>query len=149
MEELFPLESSWIVALVSGTLAIFMLRQLARSLPAQNIIVIAGGLLAGEALLDWILVKLRWNPIEIDGPMWCFVGGAALLWMAMVLFCRSLAQFILEPWRREKYFGLWVLGISSAFTAMFQYGWPCFNPDPFDQGKAAINAGVRGLSTLV
>jgi len=147
MEELFPLEASWIVAVITGTLALVMLWQLARSLPVQNIVLIAVSLLAGEGLIDWLLVKYRWT--EMDVPMWKFVGGAALLWLAIVLSCRSLAQFILEPWRRERFIGLWVLAVSGVLTALFQFGWPCFNPEPVDEGRAAIMAGIRGLATVV
>jgi hypothetical protein len=148
MEELFPLESSWIVALAAGTLAIIMLLQLARSLPGQNIVLIAACLLAGEGLLDWLLAKFHLTP-DVDGPVWYYVGGAALLWLAVVLFCRWLAQFILEPWRRERYVGLWVLAFSAVFTAMFQYGWPCFNPEPMNQKKAALVAAIRALATVI
>jgi hypothetical protein len=149
MEELFPLEASWIVALVTGTLAVVMLLHLARSLPAQNIILIAVSLLVGEGLTDWLMVKYRLNVFDMDGPMWCFVGGAALLWLAIVLSCRKLAQFIVEPWKREKYIGLWILGISGVLTGLFQFGWPGFNPDPFDVGDAAIMAGIRAGTTVL
>ena len=153
MEELFPLESSWVVALAAGAIALVMLLRLARSLPGQNLIVIAAGLMAGEALTDWLMLKYRLNPVELEGPVWTFVAGAALLWLAVVLCCRRLAQFIVEPWRREKYIGLWVLGISALFTAGFQFGWPCFRTffdlDPMDTDKAAIMAGIRGLGTVV
>ena len=151
MVELFPLEASWVVALVSGILALSMLLWLARSLPGQNIAVIAGGLLAGQAILEYFLNT--YEEVEVLCPMWCYLGGAALLWLAVVLGLRAVAQFIMGPWRRGKYYGMWVIGMTAVFTAAFQYGWPCFNLDPdaipIGQGRAAIMAGIRGLATAV
>lgn len=145
-ENLFPLESSWIVALLAGVLAIFMIWQLARSLPAQNIVLIVVSLLAVEGLIDWLLVRYGWT--ELESPAWTFFAGAALLWTAVILGCRKLAQFILEPWRREKYFGVWVLAISGIFVGASQFGWPCFNPEPIDVGRAAILALIRGVTAM-
>jgi len=151
MEQLFPLESSWIVAVFAGTVAIFMLLQLARSLPGQNIAFIAVVLLTSGALLQWWLAK--YTRMEVIGPMWCFLAGGALLWLAVVLSARRLAQFILRPWRRADYYGIWLLAMSAVATAAFQFGWPCldFDPEmgPVDLSKAAIMAGIRGGATLI
>jgi hypothetical protein len=152
MEELFPLESSWIVALAAGALALLMLLRLARSLPGQNIALIAAGLLAGEGLIDFFLAKYGW--VDVAGPMWCYLAGAALLWMAVVLSLRRVAQFILRPWRGGRFYGIWVVGMSAVFTAAFQFGWPCLlvlDPDviPIESDRAAIMAGIRGVATAV
>ena len=148
MEELFPLESSWIVALAAGVVAIIMLLQLARALPGQNILVIVLGLLAGEALLEFFLSKL--GRTEIVGPMWCFLAGAGLLWMAVVLSARRLGQFILRPWRWSKFYGSWLITVSAAFTAVFQFGWPRFdNPDLVGPNRATLMAAIRALCTVV
>ncbi len=151
MEELFPLESSWIVALAAGAIALIMLLRLARSLPVQNVVMIAASLLAGEGALDYFLAN--YARVEVKGPMWCYLAGAALLWLAVVLSVRRMAQFILRPWRRERLYGFWLIGMSTVATAAFQFGWPCLNLDPdadaIDPGKAAIMAAVRGLATLV
>jgi hypothetical protein len=151
MEELFPLESSWIVALAAGALALIMLLQLARSLPGQNIALIAASLLAGEGVLELFLAQ--YGRVEVTGPKWCYLAGAALLWLAVVLSLRRLAQFILRPWRGGRFYGIWVIGMSAVFTAAFQFGWPCLNLDPdaipIDPGRAAIMAAVRGGATVV
>ncbi len=152
MQEHFPHESSWIVALAAGAIALLMLLRLARSLPGQNIAMIAAGLLAGEGALEFFLAK--YAQVEVTGPMWSYLGGAALLWMAVVLSARRLAQFILRPWRQGRWYGIWVLGMSAVFTAAFQFGWPCLlnlNPDtdPIPPDKAAIMAGIRGVATVV
>ena len=147
MEELFPLESSWIVALAAGAVALIMLLQLARALPGQNIVLIAVSLLAGEGLLGLFMAK--YARTEVTGPMWCYLGGAALLWLAVVLSARRLAKLILGPWRRAKYYGIWVIILSAITTAAFQYGWPCLDPDFNDQGKAAIMAAIRAVATVV
>ena len=152
MVELFPLEASWVVALVSGILALSMLLWLARSLPGQNIAVIAGGLLAGQAILEYFLNK--YEEVEVLCPMWCYLGGAALLWLAVVLGLRAVAQFIMGPWRRGKYYGMWVIGMTAVFTAAFQFGWPLLislNPDadPVPAGRAAMMGLMRGPATAV
>ena len=151
MEQLFPLESSWIVAVIASAVAIFMLLQLARSLPGQNIAFIAIVLLASGALLQWLLAK--YTRMEVPGPLWCFLAGGALLWLAGVLAARRLAQFIFRPWRRGNYYGLWVLAMSTVTAAAFQFGWPCLDVDPemgpVDMSQAAIMAGIRGGATLI
>ena len=151
MEELFPLESSWVVAVAAGALAILMLLWLARSLPGQNIALIAAGLLAGEGLLEFFLAK--YARVEIKGPMLCYLAGAALLWLAIVLSARRIAQYILHPWRGGRWYGLWILGMGTAFTAAFQFGWSSLNLDPdtyaIPMKRVAIMAVIRGAATLV
>lgn len=151
MEELFPLESSWIVALAAGALALTMLLRLARSLPGQNIALIAASLLAGEGVLEFFLAK--YARVDVTGPMWCYLAGAALLWLAIVLSVRRVARFILRPWRGGRWYGIWVLGMSAVFTAAFQFGWHGLNLDPdaipIEPDRAAIMAGIRGLATAV
>jgi hypothetical protein len=146
MEDLYPLESTWFVAAAAGALAIFMLWFLSRSLPFQNLLLIAIVLLGGEALIDWIFNKYGWIP-EIETSIPRFIAGAALLWLAIVLACRSLAQFIIEPWKRERVYGFWVLGISAVFIGMFQFGWPYFYPDPIKEDKALLMAAIRGAAS--
>ena len=139
------------MALAAGAVALIMLLQLARSLPGQNIALIAVILLAGEGSLQWVLAK--YARTEVTGPMWCFLAGAALLWLAVVLAARWLAQFILRPWRRANYYGIWLLAMSAVTTATFQFGWPILDSDPemgpIDLSRAAIMAGIRGLATLI
>jgi hypothetical protein len=153
MEELFPLESSWVVALAAGIIALIMLLELARSLPGQNVLLIAAALLAGEGGLEYLLTT-KYTHIDIIGPMWCYVTGAALLWTAVVLSARRLAQLILRPWRQEKVYGLWLLAVSAMVTFLFQFGWPCLDvqdidSESIDLGKAAILALIRAAAALV
>jgi hypothetical protein len=147
MEDLFPLESLWMVDLATGALALIMLWQLARALPAQNIVLIVVSLLVGEGVLGWSLAK--YARIDVIGPMWFYVGGSALLWLAVVLSARRLAKLILGPWRRAKYYGVWLIILSAIATAAFQYGWPRLDPDFHNQQKAAIMAAIRGGTTAV
>jgi len=151
MEQLYPLESSWIVALAAGALMILMLWELSRSLPFQNLLMITVCLLAGEALLEYFLAK--YARIELSGPMWRYLAGAALLWGAIVLTSRRMVQFIIRPWRREGVYGLWLIGLSALLTILFQFGWPCINidpeSDPLPSDKVATMAGIRGLVTVI
>ena len=151
MDNLYPLESSWIVALVSGAITILMLVELTRSLPIQNLILIVACVLVAEAALEHFLAN--YALVELSGPRWWYLTGAALLWLAVVLSVRRLAQFILRPWRRERAYGFWLIGMSAVFTAAFQFGWPCLNVDPdaeaLPPGKALIITGIRALATAV
>lgn len=152
MEALFPLESSWIAALAAGVIALIMLLRLARSLPGQNILMIAAGLLVGEGSLE--LLQIQISQITVTGPLWCYLAGAALLWLAVVLSSRRLAQFILRPWRAEHYYGIWLITASAVITALFQFGWPCLNAQTIgaraiDSGLAAGLAAIRGAATAI
>lgn len=150
MQDLYPLESSWIVAAVSGVVAIILLLELARSLPAQNIILIMVVLLAAEGALGYYLIDL--SRADVTGPIWNYIEGSALLWMAVVLAARRLAQTILRPWREEKVYGFWLLGMSGIGAALFQFGWPGLDPDQMDRidmGVAAELAGIRFVTTVI
>jgi hypothetical protein len=147
MENLFPLESSWAGIVPASLLAVFMLWLLSKTLPVQNILMIAACILAGEALTDFLFAHFLW--IEVDGPLWIYVSGAAVLWLGIVLGGRKLAQLILEPWRREKVYGYWVIGIGAVFVGMFQFGWPSINPDPIPESRAGLMALIRGAATIV
>jgi len=152
MLELFPLESSWVVALAASAIAMVLLLEMARSLPGQNILLIAFCLLAAEAGIEYFFIK--YNRSEVIGPLWYFLTGAALLWATVVLAGRRLAQLILRPWRRDRFYGLWLLGMSMVAVAMFQIGWPCLvaeGPDaePVDFSRVAIMSAIRGVSALI
>lgn len=147
MENLFPLESKWFVAVPAVALAVFMLWNLSRSLPVQNLILIAVGLLAGEALIDWIYIKYVW--LEIDSSTSLYVTGAAPLWLGFVLVLRRLAQFIIEPWRRERFYGLWVIFITGCFVWGVQVGWLLFDPDPPKGSDATVMGLMRCGATMV
>lgn len=147
MQALYPLESSWIVAAASAVVAIFLLVRLARLLPAQNVLLIMVVLFAAEGALGYYLIDL--SRVEITGPLWPYIEGSALLWTAVVLLSRRLSQVILRPWREEKYYGLWLLGMSGVGAALFQFGWPGLNPDEMDMGTAAELAAIRGVTTIV
>lgn len=152
MEELYPLESTWIVAACAGAVLILMWYDLRRAtLPLQNILMITICIFAAEAALDHFLAN--YARVELAGPRWHYLGGAALLWTAVVLTCRRITKFIIRPWRNEKVYGLWLLGMSTVFVFLFQFGWTAvnFDPenDPLPPDKALIIAGIRAGVALV
>jgi hypothetical protein len=151
MDDLYPLESTWFVPLIAGAIAIFLLYRMAKSLPLQNVILIAAGILLAEGIAEYFLFKFA--RIELDRPMWRYMLGACLMWLVVVLVSRRLAQFIVRPWRRNRWYGVWVIIFGTATTVCCQFGWPTINIDP-DLGilptdKAAIMAGIRGALTAV
>lgn len=74
MEELlYPLETSWIVLLVAGALALFLLLEQGRSLPAQNIVLIAIILLVAEGFLEIPMAK--YSKVAVTDPGGFFWPG--------------------------------------------------------------------------
>jgi hypothetical protein len=152
MEEMLPLESTWTVAVATGAIALIMLLQLARSLPGQNVVMIAASLLAGEGALELLMIQI--NGMKVTGPMWCFMAGAALLWLAVVLSARRLSKLILRPWRAGRFYGYWLIGMSALGTALVQFGWPALSVEavdakPIGAGVALGMAGIRGVATII
>lgn len=140
-----PLECSIVVAVIAAAVACFTLLRLARVLPGQNILMIGVCLLAGQALVEWGMIRL--GEEEASGPMGGFLVGAALLWLAVTLGVRWLAQIILDPWRRRRNYGFCLLGLNTWGVILFQFGWPRLWPEPVDFKTALIMAGLRGVCT--
>jgi hypothetical protein len=147
MQEPLLLESTWYVALVASVVALVMLLRLARTLPPQNLLLIASGLLAGEAVLEFFM--LQYSMVTVEGAMWCYLAGAALLWLAVILFCQRLARLIVQPWLRAGYFWHWVIALTAILAGVFQFGWASFSPQPVPVTRAAVMAGIRAGTTAV
>jgi hypothetical protein len=147
MDNLFPLESTWMLAAAAGIVVLLMSWRLSRALPLQNLLMIVVCLLVGETLLEWLVTKI--GRIDLPDPIWRYLLGAALLWTAVALTARRLAKLIARPWRREKVHWLWILALSAVGTGAFQFGWPLLDPDFVMQKKVALMALVRGAGTGV
>jgi len=147
MEDLFPLESNWVLAVAAGALMLVMLFRLARPLPLQNVLFIAFCLLVGETLLELLVVKI--GKIDLPDARWRYFLGAALLWTAVILVARRLAKFIARPWRKERVHWIWILALSTVGVTLFQIGWPVLDPDFAMQKAVAGMAAVRGVGTAL
>jgi hypothetical protein len=147
MEDLFPLESTWMLAVASAILAFFMIRRLAHALPIQNILLIVVFLMGGEAATEWLVIKA--GRLDMPDPEWRYLAGAGLLWMAVALTARRLAKLVARPWRKEKVHWLWVIFLSGVGVAAFQFDWPLLDPDFFMRKRLAAMVGVRAGCTMV
>ncbi len=103
------------------------------SLPVQNVITVSA-LIAFLASVVEIINAKTGVPFgsrtctEAIGPRLFGVlpWSLPLLWMVVILNSRGVARLILRPWRKTGKYGLWVIGLTAALTALFD-----FNFEPF------------------
>jgi hypothetical protein len=100
--------SGWVIAAVAVFAAVRLLRELGRSLPLQNLLVIATILLAGEGMLEWYLSG--------------YLPGV-FLWPGLVLTSRKWAQAILTRRRSSANYGVWLILVTALLTAVWQLIW--------------------------
>lgn len=147
MEDLFPLEPSWILIGVAAVIAFFMLKRLAWALHWQNVLLIAAGVMIAEGLLQLWVDRLART--DVPEPKWRYMTGSVLLWLAVVLTARRTAKFIARPWRHEKVHWLWVILLSAIGVGAFQFGWTMANPDFIFPQRVYGIAGARAGGTAV
>lgn len=147
MEDLFPLESTWMAAAAATLLVLVMLWRLRRPLPVQNLLLIVAVLMLGEWAVEFYVVKV--GRIFVPDPRWKYYAGAIWIWTAIVLSARRVAKFIARPWRKEKVHWLWIIFLSALGTMAFQFFWPLLDPDFVSKDRLVLMVGVRGLGTLV
>jgi hypothetical protein len=103
---------------VAGLMAAAAL-MLARTLPAQNVAVILGGLIACEIALEalWIASDSPWR--------------ASLFWPAVIVLARMGGRWILRRRRADWNYGVWLILLASGVAALVElaialYGakWP-------------------------
>jgi len=82
---------------------------LARSLPAQNVTVIVGGLVAWELVLQAIRSSpgLQWRDL--------------FFWPAIVLWTRVGVRWFLRRRRHDWNYGVWLIILASAVVALAQF----------------------------
>jgi hypothetical protein len=103
----------WLIVALGGVGAIWLLKELGRSLPLQNLLMIAVVLLAGEGLLEWWLSG--------------YVPGI-FLWPGLVLAARKWAQSVLSGRRSARYYGVWLILLAALITTIWQTVWQCILP---------------------
>ena len=106
---------------------------LARHLPLQNVLSAALfiGCVGGAA--DWLDLKSGvpfglFTPGERLGPKLFHVLPWAMpvVWILAILNSRGVARLILRPWRKTRVYGFWLIGITAALAALFDFAF-----DPF------------------
>lgn len=102
---------------------------LARQLPAQNVflavfvILVIGGAVQAVGALTGIpfgpfLFGERLGPRLFHPLPW----AAPLIWVVALLNSRGVARLMMRPWRRMRTYGFWVIGLTAAVTAIFDFG---------------------------
>lgn len=132
LENILRPESSWACVLFIVLAAAAALLNLARTLPAQNVIASAGLIALMSGIVELINVKSH-IPFGVRtytdaiGPQ---ILGVPLIvpaiWTAAILISRGVARLMLRPWRKTSKYGLWFIGLTCALTVIFD-----LNVEPF------------------
>jgi uncharacterized membrane protein len=121
-----PLKPSWLEAALVLTAAAATMRSLSRQLPVQNVLLAAAiiGFTGGIAHGLSALTGIPFGGITFTddaGPLW--LGGFAwlfpFLWIIAILSSRGVARLILEPRRRSRTYGYWLIGVTALLAALF------------------------------
>ncbi len=109
----------WTEGLIPVLASVAVLASLASRLPLQNVLfcgvlvfLTAGMVMAVGAFSGSPLGRFEFTR-ELGPRLLAHVAWPApFLWLAVVLSARQTARVILRPWRRIKYYGWWLLGVS-------------------------------------
>jgi hypothetical protein len=82
---------------------------LARALPAQNVALIIGSLVASE----WV--------VQAVGPMPGAPWRDLLFWPAIILWARIAGRWFLRRSRQDWNYGVWLIALAGAATALVQF----------------------------
>lgn len=121
-----PGKPGWPEALLIVTLTLATLTNLARQLPAQNVLLAAAiiGVVGGIAHALGALTAIPFGPftyLDRIGPVFfrTLAWPIPFLWILIVLNSRGVARLILRPWRKLKTYGFWLIGVTTALVVLF------------------------------
>jgi uncharacterized membrane protein len=116
---------SWVHGVCLVLAACTMLAALARWLPVQNVVACGLVLSLTSAMALAFSVKQgfpfgRFEFSDALGPrlLEAVAWPVPFLWVAVLLASRQTAKVILQPWRRSKPYGWWLLGTATTLTAV-------------------------------
>jgi uncharacterized membrane protein len=122
-----PGKPGWPHAVLLVLAAVGTIAALARHLPFQNILLAACfiGLTGGAA--DWLSWKTgipfgAFTPGQNTGPVLfhALPWAMPVIWVLAILNSRGVARLILRPWRKLHAYGLWIIGVTTALTVLFE-----------------------------
>jgi uncharacterized membrane protein len=125
-------DSAWACALVVLLAAAATLLNLARALPAQNVITAAVLIALMSGIAEVINTRLhipfgaRTVTESLDPQLFGVAWPMPFIWIAAILNARGVARLVLRPWRKTSKYGLWLIGLACALTVGFD-----FNLEPF------------------
>jgi hypothetical protein len=127
-----------VFSILALALLLGAIQALLRSLPAQNVSVIVGGLLLVEMVLE---AEQAWF-----GPFW----RAVSFWPAIIIWARVLVRWFLRRRRQDWNYGIWLIFIASAAVAMIQFALALTTADAIVALKtAAFRFAIAGGSLLL
>lgn len=109
------------------------LTQLARRVPAQNTVLIAAimVLFSGAIVLCDAASGVPFGVIYFTEkaapkmfgqvPLWL-----PLWWVAILVNSRETARLVMQPWRRNRNYGLWLVGVAAGLAVVVDLGWEPF-----------------------
>jgi putative membrane protein len=126
----FELPAGWrwvegvVFVLAAGTCLV----GLARRLPAQNVVSV-GLVIAGLGAMGGLVgakTGLPFGTFEFTdafGPklLGLLVWPVPFLWIVVLLSCRGVAKNVLRPFRRNRQYGTWVLGVSALLAMLLDF----------------------------
>lgn len=127
----FPLPGPvhWAEALLPILALATTLMAMARSLPAQNVILAATLIALISGIVETISAKtgIPFGPLVYTDSLGPELFGALpwpipLLWVVIILNSRGVARLILRPWRKIGKYGFWVIGLTCLLSVVFDLG---------------------------
>jgi putative membrane protein len=123
-----PIGWQWTEGLVFVFAAATSLMELARRLPTQNVVSV-GLVLAGLGAMGAMVGAKTHLPFghfeftEAFGPklLGLLVWPVPFIWIVVVLNCRGVAKHILRPWRRDRRYGMWLIGLSALLALLLDF----------------------------
>jgi uncharacterized membrane protein len=121
-------EAVLLLLAVVGTLA-----ALARHLPFPNGLGAAGLIAVAGGAADWLCGETgipfgAFTPGESAGPTLFRVlpWAMPLIWVLAILNSRGVARLILQPWRKLRAYGFWLIGLTTVLAVLFEFAFEPF-----------------------
>ena len=119
------LEALLLLLTVAGTVT-----ALARRLPLQNVLLATFiiAVIGGAAHALGAITSMPFGPFTFSTAAgselfetlpWC----VPLIWVVAILNSRGVARLILRPWRKMSAYGFWLMGLTTALTALFDFAF--------------------------
>jgi uncharacterized membrane protein len=121
-----PGKPGWPEALLLLLATAGTLTALARQLPLQNVLLAAFviALMGGAAHALGVTMGIPFGPFLFSadaGPRLfkTLPWALPLIWVVVILNSRGVARLILRPWRKNRSYGFWLIGLTALLTAGF------------------------------
>lgn len=128
-----PREGRWIEALLPWSATLTTLLGWARRLPLQNVLTAASiiAVISTGVTAIGAYSGVPFGPIFYTGAMGDPLLGEVpwpvpLMWIVIVLNGRGVARLVMRPWRKTRYYGFWLIGITCLLVVLFDVGFEPF-----------------------